>query len=340
MTLLKAQGVETEAELAFAGLTELLRPAIGELARPPRRPGRRAPQRARAQRRAREPAGGPRRAADLAGPARGVRAGARVHRRRAVGRRVLDGSARVRGPAPRRRAGRGGRDRPWRRAHRAPGRRGRRSSCSPASRTPTPAHCSRTVPGSAGPPPIACSRWLRATRSRCSSCRSWSARCPWPKAWNRCRSGRGSARRSGTGSTGCRPRPGSRSVWSRPTAWRAWPRPSTRSRSLGLEFDALQAAEDEGLVSIERGRVVLRHPLLRSVAYHALSPHEQREVHAALATALERPSDVERRAWHRAGRRARSGRSRRARARRRRAQCRAARCARDDRARVRAAPRA
>jgi DNA-binding CsgD family transcriptional regulator len=69
---------------------------------------------------------------------------------------------------------------------------------------------------------------------------------------------------------------------------------------LGLEFDALQAAEDEGLVSIERGRVVLRHPLLRSVAYHALSPHEQREVHAALATALERPSDVERRAWHRA----------------------------------------
>ena len=39
---------------------------------------------------------------------------------------------------------------------------------------------------------------------------------------------------------------------------------------LGLEFDALQAAEDEGLVSIDRGRVVLRHPLLRSVAYHAL----------------------------------------------------------------------
>ena len=45
MTLLKAQGVETEAELAFAGLTELLRPAIGEIGRLPDAAGRRPPQR-------------------------------------------------------------------------------------------------------------------------------------------------------------------------------------------------------------------------------------------------------------------------------------------------------
>ena len=92
---------------------------------PPRRAGRCPPQRARAQRRAGEPPGRPGRAADVAGPARGIRPRARVHRRRAVGRRVLDGSARVRGPPPGRGADRRGRDCPGRGAHRAPGRRRR-----------------------------------------------------------------------------------------------------------------------------------------------------------------------------------------------------------------------
>ena len=36
------------------------------------------------------------------------------------------------------------------------------------------------------------------------------------------------------------------------------------------------------------------------MAYHALSPPEQREVHAALADALARPGENERRTWHRA----------------------------------------
>lgn len=69
---------------------------------------------------------------------------------------------------------------------------------------------------------------------------------------------------------------------------------------LGLEADSLQPAEHGGLVSIAGRGVQLRHPLLRSVAYHDLSAPERRRVHAALAAALHRPADVERRTWHRA----------------------------------------
>ena len=55
-----------------------------------------------------------------------------------------------------------------------------------------------------------------------------------------------------------------------------------------------------GLVTIDGDRVALRHPLLRSVAYHSLSAPARRDVHAALAAALARPGDIERRTWHRA----------------------------------------
>ena len=56
-----------------------------------------------------------------------------------------------------------------------------------------------------------------------------------------------------TGSTGCRRRPGSRWVWSRPTASRGWPRRSTRSRCSGSSSTRCKPAEDEGLV-IDRAR--------------------------------------------------------------------------------------
>ena len=69
---------------------------------------------------------------------------------------------------------------------------------------------------------------------------------------------------------------------------------------LGLPADALEQAEDQGLVRIGADRVELRHALLRSVVYHALSGPDRREVHSALATVLDRPRTTERRAWHRA----------------------------------------
>jgi DNA-binding CsgD family transcriptional regulator len=69
---------------------------------------------------------------------------------------------------------------------------------------------------------------------------------------------------------------------------------------LDLGADSLGPAEREHLVTIEADTVSLRHPLLRSVAYHALSPPERREIHAALAEVIDERVALERRTWHRA----------------------------------------
>jgi len=64
----------------------------------------------------------------------------------------------------------------------------------------------------------------------------------------------------------------------------------------GLDVGALEAAEDKGLVRIEGDAVVFRHPLLRSAVYADASAAERRAAHAALAAA--EPRDLDRRAWH------------------------------------------
>lgn len=60
--------------------------------------------------------------------------------------------------------------------------------------------------------------------------------------------------------------------------------------------EALDPAERVGLVRIEDGQVLLRHPLVRSAVYQAASFAERRQVHLALAAALAKEPD--RRAWH------------------------------------------
>jgi DNA-binding CsgD family transcriptional regulator len=68
---------------------------------------------------------------------------------------------------------------------------------------------------------------------------------------------------------------------------------------LGIGADAEVAAEAAGLIEFAT-RVRFRHPLVRSAAYRAADPVERREVHRALAEATDPGSDAERRAWHRA----------------------------------------
>lgn len=69
------------------------------------------------------------------------------------------------------------------------------------------------------------------------------------------------------------------------------------SAELGLTLDDLAPAEAVGLVSVGRARVEWRHPLARSAVYGEASPTERRTAHRALAHALP-DADDDRRAWH------------------------------------------
>ena len=68
---------------------------------------------------------------------------------------------------------------------------------------------------------------------------------------------------------------------------------------LGIGPDAAAPAQTAGL--IEAGpRVRFRHPLVRSAAYRSASVRDRRDVHAALAEVTDPVLDPDRRAWHRA----------------------------------------
>ena len=66
---------------------------------------------------------------------------------------------------------------------------------------------------------------------------------------------------------------------------------------LGLSVDALDIAEQAGLVRVDSGSVAFRHPLARSAVYAQAGGRERRESHAVLARTLS-DRDVDRRAWH------------------------------------------
>jgi DNA-binding CsgD family transcriptional regulator len=74
--------------------------------------------------------------------------------------------------------------------------------------------------------------------------------------------------------------------------WRA-------AAELGIPTDAAAPAEADDLVAIGT-RVAFRHPLLRSAIYHTASLEEKRGAHRALAGATDPEVDPDRRAWHRA----------------------------------------
>jgi DNA-binding CsgD family transcriptional regulator len=64
---------------------------------------------------------------------------------------------------------------------------------------------------------------------------------------------------------------------------------------LGIALAAVDATE--GLITVEE-RVTFRHPLARSAVYRAAGAPERRATHAALAEATSRDVDPDRRAWH------------------------------------------
>src|SRR4051794_4903091 len=66
---------------------------------------------------------------------------------------------------------------------------------------------------------------------------------------------------------------------------------------LGIVGPALEPAERVGLLEVH-GRVRFRHPLVRSAIYRAASAEQRRRVHRALAEATDAETDPDRRAWH------------------------------------------
>jgi DNA-binding CsgD family transcriptional regulator len=67
-------------------------------------------------------------------------------------------------------------------------------------------------------------------------------------------------------------------------------------REAGLSATHLAPAENARLIAVSDGEVDFRHPLLRSTAYHATSAAERRGAHAALAATA--PEGSPERAWH------------------------------------------
>src|SRR5712691_11423492 len=78
----------------------------------------------------------------------------------------------------------------------------------------------------------------------------------------------------------------------RPLVWRAAGR-------LGIPVQAGAPAVEAGLVEFGT-RVRFRHPLVRSAAYRSSSFSDRQQMHAVLAEVTDPQSDPDRRAWHRA----------------------------------------
>ena len=74
--------------------------------------------------------------------------------------------------------------------------------------------------------------------------------------------------------------------------WRA-------AERLGIDAEAATPAVEADLFAID-ARIRFRHPLVRSAAYRSAALAERRALHAALAEATDAEADPDRRAWHRA----------------------------------------
>jgi DNA-binding CsgD family transcriptional regulator len=71
------------------------------------------------------------------------------------------------------------------------------------------------------------------------------------------------------------------------------------AEGLGLNIGVLEVAAESGLLDVG-ANVRFRHPLVRSAVYRAATATDRRAAHDALAAATDPLSDPDRRAWHRA----------------------------------------
>ena len=69
---------------------------------------------------------------------------------------------------------------------------------------------------------------------------------------------------------------------------------------LGVAADALDPAEAVGLVRICEGRILFRHPLVRTAVYESALRGQRERVHKALADVLANEGREDRSVWHRA----------------------------------------
>ena len=75
----------------------------------------------------------------------------------------------------------------------------------------------------------------------------------------------------------------------------------TAARALGADDETLDAAERSGLVSVRGTQLDFRHPLVRTAVYQSAASGERRAAHSALADALvstPASEDADRRSWH------------------------------------------
>ena len=84
------------------------------------------------------------------------------------------------------------------------------------------------------------------------------------------------------------------------TALRVWAAASLSGGRRALSVADSAPPRLPGLLRVEGGRAVFRHPLVRSAAYAAATFEQRQRAHEALAAALTGDADADRRAWHRA----------------------------------------
>jgi DNA-binding CsgD family transcriptional regulator len=72
------------------------------------------------------------------------------------------------------------------------------------------------------------------------------------------------------------------------------------ARELSLDPDALEPAELDGLILVAGGAIEFRHPLVRHAVYHTAPFARRARAHTALADVLAGEENADRRAWHHA----------------------------------------